>query len=74
MNVDPSTRSQDTGRQNCMSEIFPYFLAHERSHRLRTIGENDKLFGRSRLKLWVETLGGWDGSLRVSVRTCFMRR
>ena len=41
---------------------------------------NCKLFGRSRRKLWVETLGGGmsnrdggDGSHRRSVRTCFMK-
>ena len=38
------------------------------------IGRNDRLFGQSRQKLWVETPGGGDGSRRGSVRTCFMRR
>ena len=35
--VDPGTRSQDTGRQNPMSEIFPRFLPYGRSHRFGTI-------------------------------------
>ena len=41
---------------------------------LGTIGGNDRLFGRSRRKLWVETPGRGDGSRRGSVKTCFMRR
>ena len=72
--VDPIPRSQDTGLRNRAYEIFPRFLSHGISHRLRTIGGNDKLFERSGRKLWVETLGGGDGSRRGSVRTCFMRR
>ena len=72
--VDPITRSQDTGRRNRASLIFPRFLPRGRSHRLGTIGRNDRLFGRSRRKLWMETPGGGDGSRRGSVRTCFMRR
>ena len=36
-----------------------------------TIGRNGRLFGRSRRKLWVETLGGGDGSRRGSVRDMF---
>ena len=39
-----------------------------------TIGGNDRLFGRSRRKLWVKTPSGGDGSRRGSVRTCSMRR
>ena len=54
--------------------FFPRFLPHGRSHCLRTIGGNDKIFGRSKRKLWMETLGGDDGSRRGSVRTCFIRR
>ena len=72
--VDPVTRSQDTGRRNRAFWIFPRFLPRGSSHRLRTIGENDRLFGWSRLKLWVETFGGGDGSRRGLVRTCFRRR
>ena len=72
--VDPVTRSQDTGRRNRASGIFPRVLQRGRYHRLRTIGGNDRLFGRSRRKLWVETPGGGDGSRRGSVRICFMRR
>ena len=53
---------------------FSPFSACGRSHRLGTIGGNGRLFGRSRLNLWVETPGGGDGSHRGSVRTCFMRR
>ena len=59
--VDPSIRSQDTGHRNRASEISPRFLRHGRSHRSRTIGENGKLFGRPRGKLWAETLGGGGG-------------
>ena len=59
--VDPSIRSQDTGRRNRASEISSRFLRHVRSHRLRTIGGNGKLFGRSRKKLCAETLGGGGG-------------
>ena len=54
--VDPSIRSQDTGRRNRTSEISPRFLRHGRTHRLRTIGGIDKLldgqvesYGRKRL-------------------------
>ena len=72
---------QQIVRYRRASKIFPRFLPQRRSDRLRTIDGNDNLFGRSRRKLWVETLGGgWsnrdggDGSLRGSVRTCFMRR
>ena len=72
--VNPVTRSQDTSHQNLASGSFPHFLPHGRSHRLRTIGGNGMLFRRSRRKLWVETLGGGDGSRRGSVRTCFRRR
>ena len=72
--VDPVTRSQDTGRRNRAYGIFPHFLPRGRSHRYGTIGGNDRLFGRSRRKLWVETPGGGDVSRRGSVRTCFMRR
>ena len=72
--VDPSTRLQDTGRRNRASEIFSRFLLHGRSHRFKTIGGNDKVFGRSRRKFWVERLGGGDGSRRGLVKTCFMRR
>ena len=32
------------GTSNRAFEIFPLFLPHGRSHRLRTIGGNDKLF------------------------------
>ena len=71
--VDPITRSQDLGRRNRASGIFPRFHPRERSHRLRTISGNNRLFRRSRRKLWVETLGGGDGSRRGSVRTCFRR-
>ena len=49
-------------------------LVRGRSHRLRTIGGNDRLFGRLRRMLWVETLGVGDGSPKGSVRTCFRRR
>ena len=49
--VDPSIRSPDTGRRNRASEISPRFLRHGRSHRLRTIGGNGKLFGRPGGKL-----------------------
>ena len=45
--VDPIPRSQDTGRRNRAYKIFPRFLSHGRSHRLRTIDGNDKLFERS---------------------------
>ena len=65
--VDPSIRSQDTGHRNRASEISPRFLRHGRSHRSRTIGENGKLFGRPRGKLWAETLGGEEAM------ACFMR-
>ena len=61
--VDPSIRSQDTGRRNHASEISPRFLRHGRSHRLRTIGGNGKLFGRPSGKLWGETLGGGGGGV-----------
>ena len=71
---DPVTRSQDTGRLNRASGIFPHILPRGRSHRLRTIDGNGRLFRRSRRKLWLETLGGGDGSRRGSVRTCFRRR
>ena len=59
--VDPSIRSQDTGHRNRASEISPRFLRHGRSHRLRTIGGNGKLFGRPSGKLWWKTLGGGGG-------------
>ena len=72
--VDPVTQSQNSGRPNRASWIFPCFLPRGRSHRLGTIGGNGSLFGRSRRKLWVEMPGGGDGSRRGSVRTCFMRR
>ena len=72
--IDLVTRSQDTGRQNRASGIFPRFLPRGGYHRLRTIGGNGRLLGRSRRKLWVETLGGGDGSRRGSMRTCFRRR
>ena len=72
--VDPVTRSQDTDRQNRAYWIFPHFLPRGRSHRLGTIDGDNRLFGRSRRKLWVETPGGGDGSRRGSLRTCFMRR
>ena len=72
--VDPVTRSQDTGRKNHASWIFPRFPPRGRSHRLRTIGGNGRLFGRTKRKLWVETLGGGDGSRRGSVRTCLRKR
>ena len=79
--VNLSTRSQDTGRRNRTSEIFPRFLPHGRSHRLRTISGNDKFFVQSKRMLWVETHGGGmsnrdggDGSHRRSVMTGFMRR
>ena len=48
---DPSIRSQDSGRRYCAFEISPRFLQHGRSHRLRTMGGNDKLFGLSRGKV-----------------------
>ena len=41
--VDPVTRSQDTGRKNRASGIFPRFPPRGRSHRLRTIGGNGRL-------------------------------
>ena len=44
-----------------MSEISSRFLRHGRSHRLRTIGGNDKLFGRPSGKLWGETPAGGGG-------------
>ena len=72
--VDPVTRSQDTGHRNRASGIFPYFFPRGRSHHLRMIGGNGRLFGPPGRKLWVETLGGEDGSRRGSVRTCFRRR
>ena len=72
--VDPVHRSQDTGRRNRASGIFPHFLARGRSHCLRMIGGNDRLCGRSKRKLWVETFGGEDGSRNGSVTTCFRRR
>ena len=72
--VDPVTRSQDTARRHRASRIFPCFLPCGSSHHLRTICGNNSLFGRSRQKLWVETIGGGDGSRRGSVRTCFMMR
>ena len=72
--VDPVNRSQDTDRRNSASGIFPRFLPLGRSHLLRTIDRNGRLFGRSRRKLWVEKVGGGDGSRRGSVRTCFKRR
>ena len=72
--IDLVTRSQDTGHRNHVSGIFTRFLSRGRSHRLRMIGGNGKLFGRSRTKLWVEKLGGGDGSRRGLVRTCFRRR
>ena len=72
--VDPVTRSQDMGGRNRASRIFPRFLPRGRSHSLRTIGGNGRLFGRSRRKLCVETLGGGDEFRRGSVRTCFRRR
>ena len=59
--VDPSIRSQDTGRRNRASEISPRFLRHGRSHRLRTIGGNGKLFGRPGGMLWGKRLGGGGG-------------
>ena len=71
--VDPSIRSQDTGRGNRASEISRRFLRHGRSHRLRTIGGNGKLFGRPSGKLWGETLGGGGAGGVWSVRACFMR-
>ena len=43
--VDLVTRSQNTGRRNRASGIFPRFLPRGRSHRLRTIDGNDRLFG-----------------------------
>ena len=42
--VDLCTISQDTGRRNPASEIFPLFLPHGSSHCLRTISGNDMLF------------------------------
>ena len=76
-----NTRSQDMGRRNRSSEIFPRFLPHGRSYRLMTIDRNHNLFGRLRRKLLVGTLGGdrsnrdeGDGSRRGSLTRCFMRR
>ena len=47
------------------SEISPRFLRHGRSHRLRTIGGNGKLFGRPGGKVIGETLGGGGGGVVV---------
>ena len=44
--VDPTTRSEDTGRRNRVFKIFPRFLPHGRSNTLRTIDGNGKIFGR----------------------------
>ena len=38
-------------------------MRHARSHRLRTMGGNGKLFGRPSGKLWGETLGGGGGGV-----------
>ena len=70
--VDPSIRSQDTGRRNRASEISPRFLRHGRSHRLRTIGGNGKLFGRRVESYGGKRLGGGGGGV-WSARACFMR-
>ena len=45
---------------------FSLFSAALKIPSLGAIGGNDRLFGRSRGKLWVETPGGGDGFFRGS--------